>query len=281
MNMIRIGILSFLFVFSPVALVAQEDSTATQAWENAWGTDLTFAHTSFDNWSKGGRNTLSLNWYNDMRFTYEHEKSKWRNTAFYVLDYTRVDRQEIQKTDDRLELESIYSFTIKPPVDPYAALTMKTQLLPGYNYVDGENTAQNSAFFDPGYVTQSLGFTHAIEEILVTRAGYSVKETFAPKYAKEQMDDSTDTYKIESGLEFVADYSQNFSDNVEVKSKFELFSDLKALNTVDVFWKNYLAVRFRKNITLQFQFTLWYDRDIDTKRQIKESTTVGLHYAIF
>ena len=266
------------------AVVAQESAGEKPGgWNNAWDSDLTLSHTSYDNWTKGGENTLNLNWYNDMRFVYEHGKSKWRNTNFYTLEYARTNKNEIRKTDDRLEFESVYSFAIKPPVDPYAAFTIKTQLLPGYVYDDsaGVNTVQTSAFFDPGFLTQSTGFTHAIGEILVSRAGFSLKETVAPEYAKDILDDSTKSVTVDVGLEFVSDYSQNFNEIVDVKSKLEIFSDLHSVKSIDVLWKNYLAVRLRNNLTLQFQFTLWYDRDIHVKRQIKESTTIGLHYAFF
>ncbi|MBS1272421.1 MAG: hypothetical protein MAGBODY4_01566 [Candidatus Marinimicrobia bacterium] len=274
----------FLFINLIGMLPTNAQETAKeQGWNNKWGSDLTVAHNSYDNWSKGGQNNLNLNWYNDMRFVYTQGKSTWRTTNFYTLEYTRINQQEIQKTDDRLDFESMYSFAIKPPVDPYAAFTLKTQLLPGYEYdkEEGENTFQNSAFFDPGYLTQSVGFSHAHEDILNTRMGFSVKETFALKYAKDELDDSTTSVKVEPGLEFVTDYAQTYREIVDVNSKLELFSDLKGYKSIDVLWKNYLAVRLRENIVLQFQFTIWYDQDIDEMRQIKETTTLGLHYAFF
>jgi|GEM_PF-3133769 len=279
----RLLVLAVFFcgMFAGISTVFAQGTFTTDGWKNKWGSDFTLAHNSYDNWSKGGQNNLSVNWYNDMRFVYTQGKSVWRTTNFYTLEYMRINKQEVQKTDDRLEFESMYSYVIPLLLNPYAAFTIKTQLLPGYNYVAGENTAQNSAFFDPGYLTQSAGFAYAYNDILNTRVGFSVKETIAPEYAKNELDDTTKSVKVEPGMEFVADYSQTYQEIVDVSSKVEVFSDLTGYKSIDVLWKNHIAVRLRENIVLQFQFSVWYDQDIDEMRQIKELTTLGLHYTFF
>lgn len=263
-----------------------EEGAPENLWKTEWTSDLTFAYTGVDNWVKSGTNQLNAIWYNDMRFIYSKGKSKWRTTNVYTLSFARVNNQRSQKTDDLLEFESMYTRKVMELFNPYAAMTVKTQLFPGFEYTDDGDIMINSTLFDPGYVTQSTGFSHHLNNVLVNRLGISLKETFAQRYAKELLGDTTKSVKAELGMEFVSDYKQKFGDWLELKSKLELFSELAQveqinLKEIDVRWNNYWAFRLKKILTLQIQLTVLYDRDLSAKRQVRGTATFGVYYTIF
>ncbi len=268
----------FLVMFAQTAAGAEKPDA--DPLKKDWKTTLTFAQTNFDNWARGGTNTLNMSWFNDARLVYRRDHSVLRYSAFYTLDYARTNGNDIRKTDDRFEFESIYSFDLPLFTDPYAAVTVKTQLLPGYDY-ESPAEPQNSGFFDPGYATQSVGFNYAIEDYVVTRVGFSVKETFARDYTRELLDDTTKTYQVEPGIELVSDFSHTFREWLDLKSKVEVFSDLQTLKTTDVHWRNLVGFQWNSWLTLQMQLTLFYDSDFSEKRQLKETVTFGLHYTFW
>ncbi len=52
-------------------------------------------------------------------------------------------------------------------------------------------------FFDPGYVSQALGFQYSHGEIFSSRLGVALQQTFANKFAAAYTDDIETTDKIE------------------------------------------------------------------------------------
>lgn len=278
----KIGVLGLLILLVPLSLYPAETPEDSLGWHNKWNSDLTLTQTSFDNWTeKGGTNQFNVNWYNDMRLLQITDHARWRTTTFYTLEYGRIGSQSLRKSDDRLETESVYSFDVPWKIDPYIALGVVTQLFPGYAYPEEGSPVLTSGIFDPGYVNQSMGFTHYLNDILVSRMGFSVKETFARDLARHVLPDTTKSYGVEYGLELVTDYDQEFGDWLEITSRLDVFSQLRSLNTTDVRWKNYIAFRFRKFLTLQIQWTLIYDSNQSLKRQLRDILTFGFHYSVF
>ncbi len=73
-------------------------------------------------------------------------------------------------------------------IDPYVSASARTSLTKGYDYkVTPE--VQTADFFDPGYLTQTIGFLYKKEEMFITRLGVSFQETFANKFAALYSDD--------------------------------------------------------------------------------------------
>ena len=103
---------------------------------------------------------------------------------------------------------------------------------------------------------------------------------FAPLYT-----DDLDTYEVEKlrseiGLESVTVVTYQVKENIIYVSFFDLFSNLKAINEIDVRWDNLLTAEVSKYITVSFNFQLYYDRDISIQRQLKQYLAVGLSYTV-
>ena len=85
--------------------------------------------------------------------------------------------------------------------------------------------------------------------------------------------------RSEVGVEWLNDFSKKFNENTVFTSKLEFFSNLKAINQVDVRWDNLLNTKVTKYIAFTFSFELFYDYDIDKKRQLKQILSIGLTYS--
>jgi len=176
------------------------------------------------------------------------------------LGYAKIEGEEARKSADEINLESVYTKKLSKYLNPFVAVTAKTQFLSGFQYSDTSKT-KISEFLDPGYFTQSAG---------LTRLGVTLKET------------ATDIFPQESGLEVgvssVTNYKRQFQENVIFSSKLDVFSDLEAFDRIDVLWENDLTLKVAKYITVTVEADLFYDKDISDKKQIRQTLAVGLTY---
>ncbi|NOQ98183.1 MAG: DUF3078 domain-containing protein [Calditrichae bacterium] len=265
---------------------AQEDEKELKiGWNNKAVGTLNFTQASFDNWAAGGENSWAWIFNLTGNFLRNQEKSKWNN--FYKLEYGRgkVGDSEAKKSADEIFLESEYSHFFRPIWAGYIAVNGRTQFAEGFDFTTDPKTL-TSKFLNPGYFRQSAGFKFDPSKKFSTRAGLSLKQTvvtdamFAPLYT-----DDLDTYEVEKlrseiGLESVTVVTYQVKENIIYVSFFDLFSNLKAINEIDVRWDNLLTAEVAKYITVSFNFQLYYDRDISIQRQLKQYLAVGVSYSI-
>ena len=69
------------------------------------------------------------------------------------------------------------------------------------------------------------------------------------------------------------------SENSLLTSKLELFSAFKASDETDVNWDTVISTKISKYVNINFNFKLFYDKDISPKRQIKQAIAFGLTYS--
>lgn len=265
---------------------AQEDEKELKiGWNNKAVGTLNFTQASFDNWAAGGENSWAWIFNLTGNFLRNQEKSKWNN--FYKLEYGRgkVGDSEAKKSADEIFLESEYSHFFRPIWAGYIAVNGRTQFAEGFDYTTDPKTL-TSKFFNPAYFRQSAGLKFDPSKKFSTRAGLSLKQTvvtdamFAPLYT-----DDLDTYEVEKlrseiGLESVTVVTYQVKENIIYVSFFDLFSNMKAINEIDVRWDNLLTAEVSKYITVSFNFQLYYDRDISIQRQLKQYLAVGVSYSI-
>ena len=173
-----------------------------------------------------------------------------------------------------------------PLINPFVASTGETQFDKGYDYTTTPNKTQISAFMDPAYFRESAGIGIKPSEIVKTRIGVSFKQTVTQStdYPVNYADDPKTTDKIEKlkneiGAESVTDVGWKVAENTLFTSKLELFSAFKTFKEIDVNWDNILTTKISKYFNVNFNFKLFYDRDISKMRQIKHAIALGVTYS--
>jgi len=250
-------------------------------WKNAVVGNVTLTQASFDNWQQGGESTLAWQAKFNSSFTLEREQFTLANTIKFNLGFAKVGGEEARKASDEIFLESVYTRKIGRLLNPFVAATAKTQFVAGFEY-DGDVKTQVSRFLDPGYFTQSLGVGYKPDAYFQTRLGVTVKETitsdFPAPYADDPNTPEIEKTKVEPGLSSVTNYERTLRDDIIYTSKLDIFSDLEAFKRIDVLWENNLNIKVTKIINISFDFDLFYDRDISSRRQIKQVLGIGLIY---
>jgi Protein of unknown function (DUF3078) len=263
-------------------LIAQEakEKKTEYGWKNEMVGNLNFTQNKFDNWAQGGEDSWSWQLDVNAKFENDQEKYNWVNTGKLAFGQTQIGDADSRKAADEIKLESVYTYKMNLYINPYVAVTGKTQISKGYQYTDTSSFVISN-LLDPGYFTQSVGIGYKPNEVIKTRLGAALKETVADKYgfADDPATTEIEKTRTEFGAESVTDLEYKVSENILFKSKLEMFSNLKALNEIDVNWDNLITAKVSEYINVSFNLNMFYDRNISKSRQLKQTLAVGLSYS--
>lgn len=263
---------------------AQSDSTIYNKWIPSLATTLNFSQISFTNWEKGGENSLA--WSLEGLFTIKFIAPYWhiRNELKTVYGQSKISGENFKVTENEVYMESLLSYRIDWKVDPYISNTIRTQVTAGYSYTDTGKT-EIANFFDPAYLTQTLGFTFDRLKYFQTRLGIGIEEIITTNFHKYSDDtktpDKVETFKLETGIESISDLKLKIDKNLLLKSKLRLFSAFDRLDIWDIRWDTDFTAKVNNWLNVKLTFLLVYQRDQSAKTQIKQSLQLGITYIIF
>jgi hypothetical protein len=268
---------------------AQDQKPAAEVkygWKHSLVTGITMTQIAFTDWAQGGENALSYTIGADGKSVNELEKTNWTNTYKMFFGQTRLGNQGLRKTDDIIDLATVFVYKLGTLINPYVAATMKTQFAKGYKYPGPDSSYDVSAFFDPAYLTQSAGVGYQPMKELKTRLGIGLREVITNKYSVYYTDDLATLDKVEKvtvdgGFESVTNLDVPLDDNVLLTNQLELFAPLKTLDEVIVRDNLAVTAKVGKYITTVFNLQLINERRMTPRTQIKETISMGISYAIF
>jgi hypothetical protein len=177
---------------------------------NKWDPDgvlaFNLSQISLSNWTQGGEDAVT--WTFVGNFGYNFIGTNWTSLNNLKLTYgrTKLGSDEFRTNDNEFYLEDVIVKKIGWPVDPFFSNTVRTAITAGYKYDDTSKT-KIADFFDPGYVTQAIGFTYMRSKEINTRLGVALQETFTSNFPQYSDDpetlDEVEDFKLETGLESV------------------------------------------------------------------------------
>lgn len=140
----------------------QEIKQKERFWTNSLKTTLEFGQTSLTNWAAGGYNSVSLKSFIDANANYKRNEIFWDNRL--QLDYGflySADKPIIQKTDDRIYLESKWGYQAKDKLYYSASFSFKSQFSNSWEYKssvpEGLDPDDPESWRDPGSRTLKSG----------------------------------------------------------------------------------------------------------------------------
>lgn len=277
-----------LFVISCISYsqsdTTQTDTTLKSSWTPVGTVGLNVSQIAFSDWSQGGENSLA--WSLLGNFGLKYESSPWTLVNSLKLAYgmTKLGQTDFRSTDNELYLETVLSNKIGWAVDPYISNTVRTVIANGYDYKVSPEI-QTSAFFDPGYITQSMGFTYNTEKKFQTRLGVALQEVITKKMTQYTDDPATpneiETFKFETGIESVSESEFSIEENVLYTGKLRLFTRFKNLDIWDVRWDNIITAKISKYFNVNLNVLVIYEKQQSLRTQIKEALQLGITYSIF
>jgi hypothetical protein len=252
-------------------------------WKNTANGLVNLSQVYFDNWTKGGTDALSWELRLEGGALLRQARYDWESKARVVFGQTKLADFDTRKSADELLMQSLYTYKWDFWVNPFAAARFQSQFARGYKYNDSAGTrARVSGPFDPTYLEQTLGLGRAFGEILKTRLGGTLKETFsAARYGfadDAETASEIETFKLEPGLSFNADFKLGLMENILLTSVLDVFVNFKGTEEIDGRWENLVTAKVNKFISVNLGFDALYDKDLSESGQYKQSLAVGISF---
>lgn len=277
----------FLFVIITFNNYAQEipDSLLKDGWNMSGVVGVNLSQTAFSNWAQGGTNALAFAVYTNLGAVYLDAPWKWKNRLNAIFGRTKLEDVGYRTTENDIYFESVGSRDIGWAVDPYIAVTFRSALTKGYDY-KVDPAVQIVDFFDPGYLTEAIGFTYDKNKIITTRLGIAFQQTFANKFAAFYTDDpetpnEIEDFKFETGIESVTEVKYEFLPNMTYYSFLRLFTRFDALDVWDVRWDNIVTAKVNDYINVNLAVTVLHEISQTRKTQLREALQLGFSYSLF
>ncbi len=280
---IRIFIL-FLFICCSAYSQEQPD-TLVNTWIPKGVAGLNISQIAFGNWTQGGDNSITYSVFGIFGLNYYTKTWGLKNYLKLTYGRTKIGNADFKTNDNEFYLETIYSLKFGWAVDPFFSNTVRTAITSGYKYTSDTTKEKIADFFDPGYVTQSLGFTFDKDKIVKTRLGIAIQETFTNKLRQYSDDpattDKVEAFKLETGVESVTDLNLPLAENILYTSKLRLFTRFDHLDVWDVRWDNQITAKINSWLNVNFNYILVYEKSQSIKLQTKEALQVGVAFNLF
>jgi hypothetical protein len=304
----RIGLVFITIIIVSGFVSAQE--TADSAWKIRSDISLMFSQVSFSNWAAGGENNVTFNGFFNFYAGYVKGKSKWENILALSYGQTKSGEKEFRKNEDKIDFLSTYGLKAAEKWYYSANLNFKTQFTTGYNYHEDTIPKEKiSDFMAPGYLSLGLGAEYRPYDfmsiyispvtarwIFVSDQELADRGAFGVEKAEYDPFDSSvvlkgETIKQEFGAYFRFLFVKDIFKNVNLNTKFELFSNyMKEPQNIDVNWDTMITMKVNSWLSANFGIQMLYDHDTPItdkdgktgpRTQIKELFAIGLNYKIF
>lgn len=293
--------ITILFLFVLGFASAQETvKDSTKHWTRKGNFTLLANQSSFNNWQAGGQDNFAGNLGINYDFNYKNGNWNWDNKLLFAYGLTKIKDADTQKTDDRIEFNSLlgkkasgywyYSafFNFKTQMDTgFQKVKMTndngTPLIPGDDFEEDVNV-RNSHFFSPAFFQFGPGMlwkksdnlkvniAPATSKLIVVHSHFT---EFGSSFGVKQ----GETTRYEFGAAVNGYYKFNIMENVSFENILNLYSNyLEDPQNVDLDYQLNIVMKINKYLTTNFAFHALYDDNAFRGFQTKQIIGLGVNY---
>ncbi|HEY6191437.1 MAG TPA: DUF3078 domain-containing protein [Bacteroidota bacterium] len=252
--------------------------------KNSLVAGLTLTQIAFTDWAQGGENALSYSLSADGKAEDDELGTNWTTLYKFAFGQTRLGDQGLRKTDDIIDLSTVFTYKIDKYLNPYAAASFKSQFAKGYAYKSDGTSTEVSNFFDPAYLLQSAGVGYEPSKQFRTRLGVGLREVITSNFNQYTDDPATTEIEkntVDGGLESVTNIEFQLAENILFTTQLELFDPFKHLDVVVVRSTTGITGKVNKYVTAIFGLQLINEQRVSPRTQVKEAIAIGLSYTLF
>lgn len=267
---------------------AQEEKATEEAPKGPWtkqgNASILFNQAGFNSkWATGGVSSLALDLNASYDINYKKEDWTWDNKFIASYGLAKIDEGDTQKTNDRLEINSLVGKKATGFWSYSFFANLRTQFDEGF--VDPQlQQVKNSKFLSPAYLQFGPG--------MLWKKNDNLKFNIAPAtsrfiFVDEQFTEFGESFGVEQGdtsrFEFGASvqgyYKLNIMENISIENIISLYSNyLDKPEYIDMDYTMNLVMKVNKYISASFTFQSIYDFNTVDALQIRETFGVGLNY---
>ena len=273
----------FLLLFVSTTILAQETATdTTKHWTRKGVFTFLANQSSFSNWQAGGQNNFAGNIGINYDFNYKNGNWQWDNKWIVAYGLTKIKGADTQKTDDRIELNSLLGKKASGNWYYSAFLNFKTQMDTGLD--PATQTTKISHFFSPAYFQFGPGMlwkksdnlkvniAPATSKLIVVHSHFT---ELGSSFGVEQ----GETTRYELGAAVNGYYKFNLMENVSVENTLNFYSNyLEDAQNVDIDYQLNIVMKINKYLTSNFAFQTIYDDNAFRGFQTKQIFGLGVNY---
>ncbi len=314
-------IVSLSMLMASFGLYAQEETKTEEAPKEGWSrfgnASILFNQAAFNNnFATGGVNSLALDFAVSYDVNYIKGDWSWDNKFIGAYGLARIDDGETQKTNDRLEINSLVGKKAAGLWSYSFFANFRTQFDSGFE-VAGTETIQirdetgaitgtrqvpvdgrgprNSKFLSPAYLQFGPGMIWKKSENFkfniapATSRFIFVDDEFTnvAAGAEQAFNDAggffgveaNETSRFEFGASLQGYYKLNILKNISMENILNLYSNyLEDPQNVDIDYTANLVMKVNKYISANLTFQAIYDDNTVGAFQIRETFGAGLNY---
>ena len=266
---------SILFLSIITTATAQSD---TSLWKKGGLSALGISQSSFTNWAAGGISNVNVTSLISLYANRKVAESNWENNLDLGFGLQKIDGADYRKSEDKIELNSKYGRTINSKLNYSILFNFRSQFAQGFNYTD-TSVVYVSNFLAPSFTTLSAGLDYRpINGLSIYFAPITGKITtvFDQKLSSIAAYgvDTGKNVRFEMGSLASVKYQKVFKNNIQLKSKIDLFSNFKNVQAIDINWENIFAFQITKLLNVSLTTNLLYDQDILISKNVEQSPGV-------
>ena len=251
-------------------------------WEKKGTATVLLNQASFNNWLAGGQSSISGNASLKYDFNYKSDTWTWDNKLNANYGLTKINGQDLQKTDDRFEYNSLLGKKASGEWYYSFFFNFKTQFDSGFDPAD--KTLKISHFFSPAYIQFGPGMLWKKSENLKINIAPATSKVilvhkhfteFGPSFGVLQGDSS----RYEFGAAVNGYYKFNIMENVTAENILNLYTNyLEDAQNIDLDYTLNIVMKVNKYLSTNFAFQMIYDDNAFSGFQTRQVIGVGVNY---
>jgi hypothetical protein len=275
------GILLVVLAISFSITFAQEKEAPKEGWSKKGHISLLLNQSAFNNWTAGGIDNIAGNLGLNYDFNYVKGDITWDNKIIAAYGVTKIDGGAQQKTDDRLELNSLFGKKANEFWFYSGFLNFKTQMDSGFDNATGIKTTH---FLSPAYLQAGPGMLWKKSDNLKVNIAPATSRLimvhnhfteFGSSFGVEQ----GKTTRFEFGASVAAYYKFNIMENVSIENILTLYSNyLENPQNIDIDYSMNLVLAVNKYLSANISFQTIYDDNAFKGFQTREVFGLGVNY---
>jgi len=259
----------------------EKEEEPKDGWKRSGNISFLINQSAFDNWIAGGNSNITGTVGVNYDFNYKKGDINWDNKLILAFGLTKIKGEDVQKSDDRIEWNSLLGKKASGYWFYSAFLNFKTQFADDLD----SDTDGPTKFLSPGYLQFGPG--------MLWKKSDNLKVNFAPATAKLVIVDKNltlpnDAYfgveegkstRFELGAAIGAYYKFNLMENVSMENILNLYSNyLEETQNVDLDYTMNIVMSINKYLSANLSFQTIYDDNAFEGFQTREVFGLGINY---
>lgn len=262
--------------------VTKQTDPVVNAWKKTGNFTFLFNQAAFNKeWRGGGVSSMGANFGLNYDINYKLDKIVWDNKLILAYGTTKIADGAFTKTDDRIELNSLWGKKASETWFYSAFANFRTQMDSGF---DPTQTIKLSHFMSPAFLQVGPGMLwKKSDNLKVNIAPATAKMIFvAHQFTQNGAAFGVEQHKttrFEFGASVQAYYKVTLFENVTMENMLDIYSNyLDKPQNIDVNYQMNMVMKINKYMSANISLQTIYDDNAITKVQVREVFGFGLNY---